>query len=246
MLAEAHVGISGFAYREWVGPVYPRGSTAAQLLPLYAERLSAVEIVTTYTRLPSLEQIAAWAQSVPPGFEFCFKAPNRITHELGLKGARGLGAFLDLLEPLGDHLGPILLQVPESVPADRRALATFLAQMPEGLRLAFDFIHPSWRDEATLRLLSAHECALVLSDFGEGAPRLEVTADFTYVRIQRDDDHPQSIDEWAQRLALPSRRGLDVYAFLKHDRRGAALDRAARLSSLLRSESELADQPMLS
>jgi uncharacterized protein YecE (DUF72 family) len=250
MLADAHVGTSGFAYREWIGTVYPRGSPASQLLPLYAERLPAVEIVTTYTRLPPLEQVAAWAQSVPPGFEFCFKAPNRIAHDLGLKGARGMAAFLDVVEPLGDHLGPILLQVPESVPADRHALSTFLQQMPQGLRLAFDFQHPSWRDEATLRLLSSHESALVLTDHGEGAPRLEVTADFTYVRIRRDDDRLEgqsdAIAEWSERLGLLSRRGLDIYAFLKHDRRGAALDRAQRLASLLRSESDLAEQPMLS
>src|SRR4051812_5377141 len=188
MLGEAQVGTSGFAYREWVGSVYPRGATASQLLPLYAQRLPAVEIASTYTRTPAPEQVAAWAASVPPGFSFCLKAPNRVGLDLGLKGARALAGFFDLVEPLDDHLGPLLIQVPESVKADRRALATFLAQMPKGLRLAFDLRHPSWRDEGTLRLLSQHEAALVLTDDGEGAPRLEVTAGFTYVRIRRDDD----------------------------------------------------------
>ena len=43
MLSEAQVGTSGFAYREWVGTVYPRGAVTSQLLPLYAERLPAVQ-----------------------------------------------------------------------------------------------------------------------------------------------------------------------------------------------------------
>ena len=76
MLAEARIGTSGFAYREWMGSVYPRGATAAQLLPLYAERLPAVEIVSSFTRLPSTEQLASWAASVPQGFQFALKAPG--------------------------------------------------------------------------------------------------------------------------------------------------------------------------
>lgn len=247
MLAEAQVGTSGFAYREWVGTVYPRSATTTQLLPLYAQRLPAVEIAQTYNRMPSAEQLAAWAASVPPGFQFSLKAPNRVGLDLGQSGARILGGFLELIERLDDHLGPLLIQVPESVKADRHALSTFLAQMPQGLRLAFDLQHPSWRDEGTLRLLSQHEAALVLTDAGQGAPRLEVTAGFTYVRIRRDDDRADAaVDEWAERLALLARRGIDVHAFLKHDRRGRAVDRAMRLASLLRSGSEIGEQAMLS
>jgi uncharacterized protein YecE (DUF72 family) len=247
MLAEAQVGTSGFAYREWVGTVYPRGATTTQLLPLYAQRLPAVEIAQTYNRMPSAEQLAAWAASVPPGFQFSLKAPNRVGLDLGVNGARILGAFLDMVERLDDHLGPLLIQVPESVKADRHALSTFLAQMPQGLRLAFDLQHSSWRDEGTLRLLSQHEAALVLTDAGEGAPRLEVTAGFTYVRIRRDDERADAaVDEWAERLALLTRRGIDVHAFLKHDRRGRSVDRAMRLASLLRSGSEVGEQAMLS
>src|SRR4051812_4362707 len=130
MLAEAQVGTSGFAYREWVGTVYPRGATASQLLPLYAQRLPAVEIAGTYTRAPTPDQVTACGAAVPPGFQFCLKAPARAGIDLGLKGARVLGGFLEVIERLEDHLGPLLIQVPESVKADRHALSSFLAQMP--------------------------------------------------------------------------------------------------------------------
>jgi uncharacterized protein YecE (DUF72 family) len=66
------------------------------------------------------------------------------------------------------------------------------------------------------------------------------------VRLRRDDDSPEAIDQWAERLGLLTRRGIDVYAFLKHDRRGASVDRAARLAALLRTESEIGEQAMLS
>ena len=228
-----------------MGSVYPRGTTAAQLLPLYAARLPAVEIVSSFTRMPSTEQIAAWATSVPQGFQFALKAPGRVSQDLaaGRGAAKSFGAFLAVVSELGDRLGPILVQVPDRLKVDRRALQEFLEAVPEGVRIAFEFRHPSWHDDATLRLLSAHDVATVLTDHGDAFPRLDVTASFTYVRIRRDDD---AMDGWAERLALLTRRGVDVYAFLKHDRKGLAVDRAARLSSLLRNESAIGEQALLS
>jgi uncharacterized protein YecE (DUF72 family) len=245
MLAEARVGTSGFAYREWIGHVYPPETGPQQLLPLYAQRLSGVEVASL-----SPEHAEEWATAAPPGFQFAVKAPSRVATDLGAGkgGALALAAFLDVAEKLGEALGPVLFQVPGTRSADRHALASFLASLPDGLRVAFEFKHPSWHDDATLRMLSAREAALVLTDDGQGMPQIELTAGFTYVRIRRDDDRPEVIDVWAERLGLLTRRGIDVYAFLKHDRKGVSVERAMRLATLLRSESQLpyGEQAMLS
>jgi uncharacterized protein YecE (DUF72 family) len=248
MLADARVGTTGYAYREWMGSVYPPGAAASQLLPIYAQRLPTVEIASTFTRLPPPEQVAAWAQSAPPGFQFALKAPGRVSQELGAgkPAARSFAAFVESVADLGDRLGPILVQVPESLKTDRRPLAEFLRAVPEGLRLAFEFKDATWHDDATLRILSAHEAALVLTDSGDELPRLELTAGFTYVRIRRDNLGPELTAAWAERLALLTRRGVDVYAYLKHDRRGVAVEHAMRLSSLLRTEYEVGAQAVLS
>jgi uncharacterized protein YecE (DUF72 family) len=243
MLADARVGTSGFAYREWVGQVYPPGADPSQLLPLYAERLTAVEV----SSLPP-ELLESWAAVVPPGFEFAVKAPARVASELvsGKGAGPAFEAFLDVADKLGETLGPILIPVPATRAADRRALASFLASVPDGLRLAFDFKNRSWHDDATLRILSAREAALVLTDDGESRPRIELTAGFTYLRLRGDDDRPDVIDAWAERLGVLTRRGIEVYAFLKHDRRGLAVDRASRLAALLRAESHVGEHAMLS
>src|SRR5689334_20911311 len=177
MLGEARIGTSGFAYKEWIGHVYPSGASAGQLLPLYAERLAAVELVASLSRAPGAELLESWAASVPPGFQFAVKAPPRVGVDLssGKNAVRSMGAFLEVADHLGDALGPVLIQVPSTRQADRHALAGFLEAMPEGLRVAFDFGHRSWLNDATLRLLSAHDAALALTDDGEGAPRLELT-----------------------------------------------------------------------
>jgi len=243
MLAEAWVGTSGFAYREWVGHVYPPETAAHELLPMYAQKLSGVEV----SSFP-LDVAAAWAAAVPPGFQFALKAPNRVVADLaGGKGvSRAMGTFLESAVGLGAALGPVLIQIPGSRRADRHALAEFLEGLPQGLRVAFDFKHPSWREDATLRLLSAHDAALVITDEGDGTPPLTLTAGFTYVRIRGEGDDEHVIDAWAERLGALARRGIDVYAFLKHDRRGVAVDRAMRLAALLRAESEVGEQAMLS
>jgi uncharacterized protein YecE (DUF72 family) len=243
MLADARVGTSGFAYREWIGPVYPAEAAPHQLLPMYAERLQGVE-------LPSLppEMAEEWASSVPPGFQFAVRAPNRVAAELfsGKGGVRAMGAFLETAVRLGNALGPVLLQVPESRRADRGALRAFLEQLPRGLRVAFEFRHHSWREDATLRLLSQHDAALVLNDDGQGPPPLQLTSGFTYVRIRSDGDGDAAIDAWAERLGSLARRGIDVYAFVKQDRRGLAVDHAMRLATLLRAESDFGEQAILS
>src|SRR3954471_20039716 len=144
MLGDARVGTSGFAYREWLGSGYPPDAPGGQMLPLYAERLAGVELASFP---PDLAE--AWAASVPPGFQFALKAPGRVAAELvsGKGSGRALGAFLDVAEGFGETLGPILIQVPGSRSADRRALAAFLAAWPDGLRVAFEFKHPSWHDD---------------------------------------------------------------------------------------------------
>src|SRR5437879_5634388 len=243
MLAEARVGTCGFSYREWIGTIYPPGLTQTQMLALYGTQLSAVEI---QARPPAGETLAQWAQSVPPGFQFALKLPSRVDARSGKALARSVGALLDAAAPLSDRLGPVLVQFPHTLTADRVALNEFLRAVPREARLALELRHPSWHAESVLRVLSAHNAALVLSDHGEGPPRLALTADFAYVRIRRADDQAEAWSQWAERLAVLTRRGVDVYAFLKHDRRGLALERARRLAMLLRAEDAYSAQQFLS
>ncbi len=247
MLAEARVGTSGYAYREWVGAVYPEGLAQEDQLAWYAQQLSTVEIASSFSRTPTVEQIEGWVRSVQPGFQLALKLPGRICQDLRVakSAARPLASFLDAVSDLGEHLGPLLVQLPPTFAADRRALTEFLRTVPRSLRFAFEFRHPSWRSEATLRILSAHNAAMVLTDHGDGAPLIELTADFAYVRIRRDDDRPEAWAEWAERLAALTRRGVDVYAYVKQDRKGLAVERARRLSSLLRNEYDQGEAPLL-
>src|SRR5260370_6275319 len=114
MLAEAGVGTTGYAYREWMGSVYPPGAAAWQLLPIYAQRLPTVEIASTFTRLPTPEQVTAWGQAAPTGFHGALKAPGRVSQELGAgkPAARSVATFVASRADPGDRPGPILRRGP--------------------------------------------------------------------------------------------------------------------------------------
>ena len=85
-------------------------------LSSYAAVFNAVEGNTTFYSTPAEATIQRWMADVPGYFRFCFKLPRRVTHErrpdLG-----ELQRFLEAVRPLGDVLGPLLVQLPASVDA---------------------------------------------------------------------------------------------------------------------------------
>ena len=47
-----YTGTSGYSYKEWQGKFYPEKLANNRMLEFYAERLPAVEINSTFYRLP--------------------------------------------------------------------------------------------------------------------------------------------------------------------------------------------------
>src|SRR6184192_4430870 len=127
MLAEARIGTTGFSYREWIGRVYPSGLSPLQTLAYYASQLSGVELALP--KLPAAETLASWAAAVPPGFQFAVRLPHA-DFRSGKTVANGLSDLLEAVEPLGQSLGPVLIQVPHTIPADRHILADLLRAAP--------------------------------------------------------------------------------------------------------------------
>ena len=82
------VGTSGYSYKEWKGPFYPKDLPAARFLGFYAETFKTVEINNTFYRMPTAKLVEGWASEVPEGFTFALKAPQRITH-IGEAEGRG-------------------------------------------------------------------------------------------------------------------------------------------------------------
>jgi uncharacterized protein YecE (DUF72 family) len=203
-----HVGASGFSYPEWRGPFYPERARPAEFLGLYAARLPSVEINTTFYDLPSEERIAGWRAQVPDGFVFAAKMSRRITQF----GAVNLvGEFCERMALLGDRLGPLLVQLPDTRPRDDGLLKLLIGSLDPALRYAFELRHESW--SGVEPILDAEGIALVGS--------LEGAAPFRYLRLRESPYDDAALRAWAERLIPLLADGIEVYVYVN---KGAAPD----------------------
>lgn len=47
-IGRLHIGTSGWVYRHWLGPFYPKGTKGREQLGFYAERFDTVEVNGTF------------------------------------------------------------------------------------------------------------------------------------------------------------------------------------------------------
>ncbi len=126
MAKPVRIGCSGWNYRDWRGAIYPEGLPARRWLERYAEVFDTVEVNATFYRLAVAATPSQTGSSRPrPGFVFAVKASRYLTHvkRLTRYGPRR-GALLRLdraARRSRPSSGPVLWQLPDELPARRRA-----------------------------------------------------------------------------------------------------------------------------
>ncbi|WP_210717090.1 DUF72 domain-containing protein [Amycolatopsis acididurans] len=125
-------------------PLAPR-----ERLRAYASWCNAVEGNTTFYATPSADTVASWVEQTTPEFRFLLKIPKTVTHERRLVDvAPRMRAFLDAVEPLGQRVHALWVQLPPSFgPADLPALASFLRRLPRDYRRVVEVRHPAFFDD---------------------------------------------------------------------------------------------------
>lgn len=231
MAAEFLLGTQGWSYPDWVGPFYPPGTRQPDFLPVYARAFRTVELDTTFYASPSPKTVEGWRRRSPDGFEFAAKLPQLITHEKRLRGAEGeLTRFVEVMDLLGDKLGPLLAQLPPDFrygEAEWEALNEFVEQLAPWRRWAIEFRHRSWAREDVLELLSERRVTWCINDLPYLPKRVEVTGDFAYLRWLGDHrkieqfgttqiDRSADYDFWAETLRELSGRVTRVYGYFNN------------------------------
>ena len=197
-----HIGTSSFSSKDWVGSFYPEGAKPAEFLGYYAETFKTVEIDATWHAVPAPRTVEGWYHKTPPEFTFALKVPKSITHEKELVdcGEEWL-KFLELMDLLGEKLGPLLFQFPYIAKGrDAEEYATgnkffdrlrqFLPLLPEEGRFVVEVRNEKWLSGPLPDLLREHGVALCLPAYFT-MPRPDrllklldpVTAPFSYVRF---------------------------------------------------------------
>lgn len=228
------VGTSGFQYAAWKGPFYPEDLSTAKMLPYYAERLSTTEINYTFRRIPSAKSIQAWWDATPERFKFSLKAPQKVTHFAKLRNCGDtLRYFYQVISDLEAKLGVVLFQLPPAFKKDASLLATFLEDVPPGMRAAFEFRHASWFDDEIFSLLKNKNIALCLADSENLATPIVATADYGYLRLRREDYQAADVARWAETVKTQKDGWSDAFVYFKHEESGIGPKLAMQLRELL-------------
>ena len=212
-----YVGTSGYSYKEWKGSFYPKDMKTGGMLKYYGERFGAVEINSSFYRLPAVSALESWAGEVPAGFRFAMKAPQAITHFQRLKGSeKSVAEFVSVAAALGPRLGPLLFGLPPNMKKDAARLRDVLALLPDGTRAAVEFRHASWFDDEVFGVLNDAGVALCVADADDELEvPFEATAGFGYVRLRRAEYSAAALKKWMGRIQ--KQKWKEAFVFFKHE-----------------------------
>jgi uncharacterized protein YecE (DUF72 family) len=222
------VGTSGYNYAEWKGSFYPADIKPAGMFAYYAARFATVEINYTFYRSLAPKTAEAWKAQAPSGFRYALKLPQRMSHVRRLRDcADSLAHFVSAARLLGDHIGPLLLQLPPTFRCDVARLDAFLALVPTGIPVAVEFRHDSWQSDEVYAVLRARNAALCIADFGDKTTPFVATARHGYFRLRDEGYTPADLARWAARMREPMASWDETFVYFKHEDAGKGPEFAA-------------------
>jgi uncharacterized protein YecE (DUF72 family) len=193
-----------------------------------------------FYRLPEKSTFEAWRERTPSGFVVAVKMSRYLTHVKRLSApAEPVARFLDRVDGLGPKLGPVLLQLPPTLPADVSLLDGALARFPETVRVVVEPRHASWFSppaaDDVRKVLTAHNAALCWADRrGRPVTPLWRTADFGYLRMHEGTASPRprygrsALRTWLGRLR-EAYGSANTYVYFNNDHGAAAVHDAQTL-----------------
>jgi len=232
-----HIGTSGWNYDHWKGLFYPEKLPKSRWLQHCTGVFSTLEVNATFYRQMKDSTFVKWHSETPDGFIWAVKASRFITHIKKLQDVKEpLDRFFSSVGLLREKLGPVLFQLPLSLPFEPSLLEHFCALLPEQ-RCTIEARHYSWTGEEALSIMKRHSIAWCISDTAGRYPyREEVTADFTYIRLHGSKSlyasnySEQELRDWASKIRS---FGVDAYAYFDNDFMAYAPRNALRLKELL-------------
>jgi len=245
-MSRAFIGTSGWSYAHWgEGVFYPKGLRPSEWLSFYARSFSTVEINSSFYRLPRREVFEAWREKTPSGFLFAVKASRFLTHIKKLMEVEEpLQRLWANVQGLGEKLGPLLFQLPPSLPYRKEKIEGLLNSLPYQLshgkgRAVLEVRNSSWLHPECYDLLSAAGVALCLSDWPDLPVEGPLTANFVFVRrhgpgqLYASEYSLSQLQNEAQKVRSWLNQGKAVFIYFNNDARGWAVKNARTLAQML-------------
>ena len=224
---KVYLGATGWGNKEWLGKWYPTGTKPVEFLRHYSKQFGTLEFNSTHYRIPTLEQIGKWKALAAPGFKFCPKVPQQISHRQRLLGSLDpTERFVESVRALGEHLGPVFMQMPENyAPLQAPHFEKYLREWPSDVPLHLEFRHPDFFQENDLSEMAFH----ALEESGQGTVLTDVAGRRDVLNMRLSNPvlvlrfvgnalHPTDYERaaaWAERLKKWIGMGLkEAYLFI--------------------------------
>jgi len=225
---EVFIGGPIWANKTYLGKIYPSGAKEKDYLYHYTRQFNTIELNLTHYQIPTPGMISRWREEAAPGFVFCPKFPQIISHERGLIAAQGpTEEFIDAVLGLEEYLGTTFLQLPPTFGIERwSVLETYLKDLPDDLEVAVEFRHADWFRNPevwarTLERLFALRRDVVLTDVAgrRDVLHMSLSSPVLVLRFIANEGHPtdyQRADAWVQRLSEWFGKGLQTAYLFVH------------------------------
>ncbi|HEY2581677.1 MAG TPA: DUF72 domain-containing protein [Mucilaginibacter sp.] len=227
---QVHVGCAKWGRKEWLGKIYPPKTKDANFLDEYVKHFDSIELNATFYNIYGPETVAKWKEkaSTNPGFKFCPKFSQTITHIRRLKNADEITTkYYEGIMAFGDTLGPLFLQVGDNfTPKSLPDLKAYLEKLPKDVPVFLELRHKEWfavpetRDNI-FNLLHELNIGAVITDASgrRDVVHMELPTPHAFIRFVGNSLHPTDytrVDNWVERIVQWYDMGLQSVWFFMH------------------------------
>ena len=225
---KVYIGCAKWGRKEWIGKLYPKGTSDTQLLDEYVKHYNAIELNATHYKLYNPADIKKWAAKARDNdFLFCPKFYEGISHVGNLKDKKFLtDTFLSGVTAFEKNLGPVFLQLSDKFgPKRKEELYQYLASLPKDVTSFLEVRQSEWFLQPHFSELLSHleklKIGLVITDTAgrRDCCHMHLTMPRAFIRFVGNSLHPtdyKRIDDWVQRIQYWLNNGLTELYFFMH------------------------------
>jgi len=227
---QVHVGCAKWGRKEWLGKIYPLKTKEANFLDEYVKHFDCIELNATFYNVYGPDTIKKWKDKAEssPGFKFCPKFSQSITHIRRLKNADDITtSYYEGVLAFGDKLGPLFLQLSDNyTPKSFPELKIYLQSLPTDIPVFVELRHKDWfaipenRDQV-FELFRQLNIGAVITDASGRRDVVHMTlpTPHAFIRFVGNSLHKTDyarVDEWVARIQQWQTQGLQSVWFFMH------------------------------
>lgn len=227
--SKVYIGCAKWGRTEWVGKLYPLKTREKDFLQYYVEHYNCIELNATHYKVYGEAGTRKWAEKAKgKDFLFCPKMYKGVTHFGNMQTKTFISnEFLRGVMGLGEHLGPIFVQVNDKFsPKRKQELFTYLASLPTDLQFFLEVRHRDWfsvekEREELFSFLRDHNIGAVITDTAgrRDCAHMHLTVPKAFIRYVGNSLHKTDYtrtDVWVKRMKYWLDHGLKELYFFMH------------------------------